>query len=187
MSDVSAVHDLVFHFVAFRRHSFSFYREFHSDHQEIEQFGGPYPPMLQQARLGQVQIDRLGRSISEQLRVHCRAITCRTGIFQYVAHRPFVRSGHVLVHLEYTSPAIPHLTVLASVCRAWNLSDITWWISDDCNYSHSNGTLSAIGHMAPGTIALLIMRSRYTRCGCWLFEARCSDVRSKSSCMCVHQ
>ena len=44
----------------------------------------------------------------------------RAGIFQYVAHRPLVRPGQVLVRLEYLSPALPHLTVFASVCRSWN-------------------------------------------------------------------
>ena len=46
----------------------------------------------------------------------------RANNFHYVAHRPLVRPGQVLVRLEYLSPALPHLTVFASVCRSWNAS-----------------------------------------------------------------
>ena len=75
MSDEHPIHDLVFRFVAFRQHSFCFYREFHSEYLELQQFTAPFPPTLQQARVGQLQIDQLGRDVSDQLRIHCRAIT----------------------------------------------------------------------------------------------------------------
>ena len=121
MSDASTFHDLVFRFVDFRRHNFYFYRVFHVDYLEL-QFGAPFPPTPQEARVWQLQIDQLGRDVSDQLRLHCRNIVHRAGIFQYVAHRPLVRPGQVLVRLEYLSPALPHLTVFASVCRSWNAS-----------------------------------------------------------------
>ena len=122
MSDASALHDQVFRFVAFRQHSFFFYRVFNVDYLALQQYGAPFPPALQEARVGQLQIDQLGRDLSDQLRLHCRHIMTRANIFQYVAHRPLVRPGQVLVRLEYLSPARPHLTVFASVCRSWNAS-----------------------------------------------------------------
>ena len=42
--------------------------------------------------------------------------------FDYIAYQPRVRPGQVIVQLDYMSPAIPCLTVLASVSRSWHFS-----------------------------------------------------------------
>ena len=42
--------------------------------------------------------------------------------FSFDLHRHLVRPGQVIVRLEYLSPALPHLTVLAAVCKSWNMS-----------------------------------------------------------------
>ena len=122
MSSSDAIHDLVFRFAAFRRHSFFFYNEFDLECLEPQQFDGTTHSAVRLTPGGQVQIDQLGRDISDRLRIHCRAITVRADIFDYIAYQPRVRPGQVIVQLDYMSPAIPYLTVLASVSRSWHFS-----------------------------------------------------------------
>ena len=119
MSDAVALHDQVFRCMAFRQHSLFFYRVFDVDYLALQQYGAAFPPALQEERIGQHQINQIGRDLHEHLRVHCQHFT---NTFQYVVHRPLVRPGQVLIRLEYSAPALPHLLVFASVCRSWNTS-----------------------------------------------------------------
>ena len=122
MNSSDTIHDLVFRFAAFRRHSFFFYNEFDLEYLVPQQFDEIDHPSVRLTPESQFQIDQLARDIRERLRLHCRAMTVRADIFEYVAHRPYVRPGQVIVQLDYISPAIPHLTELASVSRLWLFS-----------------------------------------------------------------
>ena len=41
-------------------------------------------------------------------------------MFEYVVHPTFIQNPFVFVPVTYLSPAVPHLVIYASVCKAWN-------------------------------------------------------------------
>ena len=55
----AALHDQVFRFAAFRQHSFFFYRVFYVDYSALQHYGAPFPPVLEEARVGQLQLTSL--------------------------------------------------------------------------------------------------------------------------------
>ena len=123
VSDVSVAYDRIFNFVVFRHHLLHFYLPCPEHRHE----GDPQePPMLQQAVDGQRQldreVDRLGNHIIKELRVVFREMSSRAGIFQYYVYTMFVQHPKIFVPVAYVSPAMPHLTVYASVCKDWNRS-----------------------------------------------------------------
>ncbi|CAE7486218.1 unnamed protein product, partial [Symbiodinium sp. KB8] len=123
VSDVSVAYDRIFNFVAFRHHLIHFYLPCPELRHEGEQQD---PPMLQQAVEGQRQfdreVDRLGHHILKELRVTFRQMSSRAGIFKYCVYTMFVQHPKIFVPVSYVSPAMPHLTVYASVCKEWNRS-----------------------------------------------------------------
>ena len=128
MTDASAIHDQVFRLAVFRRQSISYYRLFSVDELSAQQLGATFPRFpatTQEDRLEWHEINELGRNLYEQVCSHCLRLSIHASAFSYDVHRHLVRPGQVIVRLEYLSPALPHLTdltVLASVCRSWNIS-----------------------------------------------------------------
>ena len=122
MSDASFIHDFVFQYAAFRHHSFFFCHDFDSELFEPYQPGGMIPRNVQDVRAGRMQVDRLGNYVLSLLKARCRVMTLDAATFEYVIPPYIVRPAQVVVQLKYTAPALPHITVLASVCRLWNNS-----------------------------------------------------------------
>ena len=123
VSDVSVAYDRIFNFVVFRNHLLHFYL---SCPEHLHEGGPQEPPTLQQAVEGQRQLDRaleeLGSQLIEELRVVFPEMSSRAGIFQYCVYTMFVQHPKIYVPVAYVSPAIPHSTVYASVCKDWNRS-----------------------------------------------------------------
>ena len=125
MSDASAIHDQVFRLAVFRQQSISYYRLFSVDELSARQLGATFPwisTTTQEDRLEWHEINELGRTLHEQVFSHFSWLSVRSPSFSFDLHRHLVRPGRVLVRLEYLSPALPHLTVLAAVCKSWNVS-----------------------------------------------------------------
>ena len=125
MSDASAIHDQVFRLAVFRRQSISYYRLFSVDELSARQLVATFPwfpTTTQEDRLEWHEINELGRILHEQVLLHFSQLSARSPSFSFDIHRHLVRPGQVLVRLEYLSPALPHLIVLATVCRSWNMS-----------------------------------------------------------------
>ena len=125
MSDASAIHDHVFRLAVFRWQSISYYRLFSVDELSARQLGATFPRFpatTQEDRLEWHEINDLGRFLYEQVFLHFSRLSAQVRSFSYDIHRHLVRPGQVLVRMEYLSPALPHLIVLAAVCRSWNVS-----------------------------------------------------------------
>ena len=138
MSDASTIHDQVFRMAVFRRQSISYYRLFSVDELSARQFDTTFPwfsTTTQQDRLEWHEINELGRILHEQVLLHFSQLSARSLSFSFDIHRHLVRPGQVLVRLEYLSPALPHLIVLAAVCRSWNMS-IDWIVHGQYNVNH---------------------------------------------------
>ena len=132
VSDVSVAYDRIFNFVVFRHHLIHFYLPCPEMRHEGEIFG-PHgnglqqdPPMLQQAIEGQRhldrEVDRLGHRISQELRATLRQMSSRARSFKYCVYTMFVQHPKIFVPVSYVSPAMPVLTIYASVCKEWNRS-----------------------------------------------------------------
>ena len=129
MFDVATLPDHAVCFLVFRRHTIFFYRIFSVDRLALQQYGAAlprFPATIQEERLGWHQFNEMGRDLFDELCAHCLHLymaSLNRGIaFHYDIHRPLIRPGQVLVRLEYSSPALPHITVFAGVCRSWNAS-----------------------------------------------------------------
>ena len=125
MSDASAIHDQVFRLAVFRRQSISYYRLFSVDELSARQLGATFPRFpatTQEDRLEWHEINELGRILYDQVLSHFSRLSTHVRSFSYDIHRHLVRPGQVLVRMEFLSPALPHLVVLAAVCRSWNIS-----------------------------------------------------------------
>ena len=126
MSDASFIHDFVFQYAAFRHHSFFFIHEFGPELFEPYQPRGIPPQNVQDATAERMQLDRLGNYVLSLLKARCRVMTLDASTFEYVIPpyivRPAQYCSEVVVQLNYTAPAWPHIIVFASVCRLWNNS-----------------------------------------------------------------
>ena len=65
-------------------------------------------------------MDACGRSVVDELRAVFAAFWPRAQMFEYVVHPTFIQNPFVFVPVTYLSPAVPHLVIYASVCKAWN-------------------------------------------------------------------
>ena len=137
VSDVSVAYDRIFNFVAFRHHLIHFYLPCPEIRHEGEIFGQHEnalqhdPPILQEAIEGQRQfnreVDMLGHRILQDLRVSFRQLSSRAnrhgeGTFKFCVYAMFVQHPTIFVPVSYVSPAMPLLTIYASVCKEWNRS-----------------------------------------------------------------
>ena len=128
VSDVSVAYDRIFNFVVFRHHLIHFYLPCPEMRHEGEIFGPHWlttrTSNATQAIQGQRQfdreVDRLGHRILQELRVTFRQMSSRARSFKYCVYTMFVQHPKIFVPVSYVSPAMPHLTVYASVCKDWN-------------------------------------------------------------------
>ena len=122
MWESDACADRMLSFVSFRYHLLFFYRPVTPQVHGTNDNGQPEPPMLQQAMMAQQRMDAIGRSISEELRVLFLAYRHRTTALEYVVHPMIIQNPFTFVPVTYMCPAIPHVIVYASVCKAWKES-----------------------------------------------------------------
>ena len=140
VSDLSDVYDSIFNFVVYRHHLIHFYLSFPEIRFEGEIFG-PHENVLHQdpptrhqiADLGvgiegqrrlDREVDRLGHRILQDLRVTFRRLSSRArpgpASFKYCVYTMIVQHPKIFVPVSYVSPAMPLLTIYASVCKEWN-------------------------------------------------------------------
>ena len=143
MWESDACADRMLSFVSFRYHLLFFYRPVTPQVHGTNDSGQPEPPMLQKAMMAQRRMDAIGRSISEELRVLFLAYRHRATALEYVVHPMIIQSPFTFVPVTYMSPAIPHVIVYASVCKAWkeSIDRASCWQQKSARLSSSSGSV----------------------------------------------
>ena len=70
--------------------------------------------------IAQRRMDAYGRSIMDELHAIFAEFGPRAQELGYIIHPTFIQNPSVYVPVTYLSPAVPHLVIYASVCKAWN-------------------------------------------------------------------